>query len=57
MLFSIDEIKSDFDNYEIIKLEEKEIELKGLFHNGGGLVIRLSDEKDKLPLTFQNFRK
>ncbi|AKH77903.1 class I SAM-dependent methyltransferase [Leptospira interrogans] len=41
MLFSIDEIKSDFENYEIIELEEKEIELKeGLFHNGNGSVIR-----------------
>jgi hypothetical protein len=35
MLFSIEEIISDFSNYEIIELEEKEIELKeGLFHNG-----------------------
>ncbi|MDQ0641041.1 2-polyprenyl-3-methyl-5-hydroxy-6-metoxy-1,4-benzoquinol methylase [Pedobacter sp. W3I1] len=41
MLFSIEEIKSDFENYEIIVLEEKEIELnEGLFHNGQGSVIR-----------------
>ena len=41
MLFSTSEIKSDFDNYEIIELEEKEIELnEGLFHNGKGSVIR-----------------
>ncbi len=41
MLFSIDEIKSDFVNYEIIELEEKIIELnEGLFHIGTGSVIR-----------------
>ncbi|AFD07501.1 class I SAM-dependent methyltransferase [Solitalea canadensis] len=46
MLFSIDEIKSDFDKYEIIELEEKEIELKeGLFHNGEGSVIRFVGRK------------
>jgi len=41
MLFSIEEIKADFENYEILVLEEKEIELnEGLFHNGRGSVIR-----------------
>lgn len=46
MLFSIDEIKSDFDNYEILELEEKEIELKeGSFHNGKGSVIRFVGRK------------
>jgi 2-polyprenyl-3-methyl-5-hydroxy-6-metoxy-1,4-benzoquinol methylase len=41
MLFSIEEIRADFENYEIIVLEEKEIELnEGLFHNGQGSVIR-----------------
>jgi len=46
MLFSIDEIKSDFNNYEIIELEEKEIELnEGLFHNGEGSVIRFVGRK------------
>jgi 2-polyprenyl-3-methyl-5-hydroxy-6-metoxy-1,4-benzoquinol methylase len=45
-LFSIDEIKSDFANYEIIELEEKEIELhEGLFHNGTGSVIRFAGWK------------
>jgi len=45
-LFSIDEIKSDFANYEIIELEEKEIELnEGLFHNGTGSVIRFVGRK------------
>lgn len=45
-LFSIDEIKSDFKNYEIIELAEKEIELnEGLFHNGKGSVIRFVGRK------------
>jgi len=45
-LFSIDEIKSDFANYEIIELEEKEIELnEGLYHNGKGSVIRFVGRK------------
>jgi 2-polyprenyl-3-methyl-5-hydroxy-6-metoxy-1,4-benzoquinol methylase len=46
MLFSIDEIKSDFDNYEIIELEEKVIELEeGLFHNGESSIIRFVGRK------------
>jgi cyclopropane fatty-acyl-phospholipid synthase-like methyltransferase len=45
-LFSIDEISSDFINYEIIELEEKEIELQeGLYHNGKGSVIRFLGRK------------
>lgn len=45
-LFSIEEIQSDFPNYEIITLEEKEIELnEGLFHNGKGSVIRFIAKK------------
>lgn len=45
-LFSIDELKSDFSDYEIIELAEKEIELKeGLFHNGTGSVIRFVGRK------------
>jgi 2-polyprenyl-3-methyl-5-hydroxy-6-metoxy-1,4-benzoquinol methylase len=45
-LFSIEEIKADFPNYEIIELEEKEIELnEGLFHNGKGSVIRFVGRK------------
>jgi 2-polyprenyl-3-methyl-5-hydroxy-6-metoxy-1,4-benzoquinol methylase len=45
-LFSIEELKSDFTNYEIIELEEKEIELnEGLFHNGKGSVIRFVGRK------------
>lgn len=46
MLFSIDELKSDFSNYEILELEEKEIKLnEGLFHNGTGSVIRFVGKK------------
>lgn len=40
-LFSIDEVKSYFPDYEIIELVEKEIELQeGIYHNGVGSVIR-----------------
>jgi len=46
MLFSIDELRSDFVNYEIMELVEKEIELnEGLFHNGRGSVIRFVGRK------------
>jgi len=46
LLFSIDELKSDFVNYKIIELAEKEIELnEGLFHNGKGSVIRFVGRK------------
>jgi 2-polyprenyl-3-methyl-5-hydroxy-6-metoxy-1,4-benzoquinol methylase len=46
MLFSIDELISDFPNYEIIELGEKEIELsEGLYHNGKGSVIRFVGRK------------
>ncbi len=49
-LFSIDEIKSDFPNYEIIELAEKEIELsEGLFHNGTASVIRFIGRKKTEP--------
>ena len=45
-LFSTEEIKADFPNYEIIQLEEIEIELnEGLFHNGKGSVIRFVGKK------------
>lgn len=45
-LFSIEEIKADFPDYEIIELVEKEIELnEGLFHNGKGSVIRFVGKK------------
>ncbi len=46
MLFSMDEIKADFANYDIIELTETEIELnEGLFHNGTGSVIRFVGRK------------
>ncbi len=46
-LFSIEEIKLDFSNYEVVELEEKEIELnEGLFHNGKGSVIRFVGRKE-----------
>jgi len=46
-LFSIEEIQTDFPDYEIIELEEKEIELnEGLFHNGKGSVIRFVGRKN-----------
>lgn len=46
MLFSIDELKADFANYEFIELTEKEIELnEGSFHNGIGSVIRFVGRK------------
>lgn len=45
-LFSIEEIKADFPDYDIIELEETEIELnEGLFHNGTGSVIRFVGQK------------
>lgn len=45
-LFSIEELKSDFENYEIIELVEKEIKLsEGLYHNGKGSVIRFVGRK------------
>lgn len=40
-LFSIAEIKSDFQDFEIIELTEKEVMLnEGILHNGVGSVIR-----------------
>ena len=47
MLFSIDEIKSYFNNFTIIELVEQEIELKeGNYHNGIGSVIRFVGRKN-----------
>jgi len=46
MLFSIDELKTDFPDYEIIELAEQEVELhEGLYHNGKGSVIRFVGKK------------
>lgn len=45
-LFSIEEIKSDFSDFEIIELSETEVELhEGIFHNGLGSVIRFVGRK------------
>lgn len=45
-LFSIEEIKADFPDYDFIALEEKEIELnEGLYHIGTGSVIRFVGRK------------
>ena len=46
MLFSKDELTSDFEGMEIMSLEEKEVELQeGLYHVGKSAVIRLSSRK------------
>ncbi|MCC7506893.1 MAG: class I SAM-dependent methyltransferase [Saprospiraceae bacterium] len=46
MLYSTDEIKTYYPDYEIIELQETEIELReGLFHNGLGSVIRFVGSK------------
>ena len=45
-LFSIDELLSDFENYDVIELIEKVIDLKeGVYHNGEGSVIRFVGRK------------
>lgn len=46
MLFSLDEIKSDFEGFDIQILEDVEVELsEGLYHNGIGKVIRFVGTK------------
>ncbi len=46
MLFSIEEIRADFPDFDIIELTEKEIELnEGEFHSGTGSVIRFVGRK------------
>ncbi len=45
-LFSTEELKSYFENYQIEKLEEKEVVLKeGIYHNGIGSVTRFMGVK------------
>lgn len=45
-LFSIEEIRADFPDYNFIELAETEIELnEGAFHNGVGSVIRFVAQK------------
>ncbi|WP_214226344.1 class I SAM-dependent methyltransferase [Pedobacter sp. B4-66] len=46
MLFSIEEIKNDFVDFEILELAEVEVQLsEGLYHNGTGSVIRFLGRK------------
>ena len=45
-LFSVEEIKTDFNNYEILELLETEIHLnEGPYHSGQGSVIRFVGRK------------
>jgi len=45
-LMSIEEIKSDFQQYDIIELVEDVIDLQeGIYHNGQGSVIRFVGRK------------
>ena len=49
LLFSIEMIKNDFSNFEIIQLEEKKIELnEGEYHQGKAKVIRFIGKKIKI---------
>ncbi|PJJ58619.1 class I SAM-dependent methyltransferase [Hymenobacter chitinivorans] len=46
-LFSLEEIRADFADYDFIELAETEIELaEGLYHNGQGSVIRCVARKN-----------
>lgn len=46
LLFSFRQIRNDFDNFEVLELEEKEIELnEGDFHKGNARVIRFCGRK------------
>jgi ubiquinone/menaquinone biosynthesis C-methylase UbiE len=46
MLFSIDQVRTDFENYDIILLEEKQIQLsEGIYHNGKSSVVRFVGKK------------
>ena len=46
MLYSVEEIKNTFKNFEIIELQQTEVELKeGQFHNGLACVIRFIGKK------------
>ncbi|GAB3220537.1 class I SAM-dependent methyltransferase [Spirosoma arcticum] len=45
-LFSMDELTSDFKNYDVLELTEEIINLKeGVYHNGEGSVIRFVGRK------------
>jgi 2-polyprenyl-3-methyl-5-hydroxy-6-metoxy-1,4-benzoquinol methylase len=54
-LFSVNEIKADFANYDVAELKETEIYLnEGLYHNGQGSVIRFVGRKNKEDTTIQS---
>lgn len=45
-LFSIEKIKNDFKDYEVLVLEEREVELnEGKYHVGTGSVVRFLGRK------------
>lgn len=47
LLYSLEDIQSDFENFNIIELNETEVFLsEGNFHNGKGSVIRFIGQKD-----------
>lgn len=49
MLFSEEELRVDFSNYEMLQLQEEIIQLKeGLFHNGQSAVVRMVAKKPHL---------
>ena len=46
MLFSVESLRNDFSAFEILQMEEVEVELnEGLYHNGVGKVIRFIGKK------------
>ena len=46
LLYSIDEIKNDFNDFKIINLEETEVNLnEGIYHRGIGHVVRFTGIK------------
>ncbi len=47
MLFSMNELIADFPNFQIIQLQEVEVQLQeGLYHNGIGSVVRFVGRKE-----------
>ncbi|WP_295790746.1 bifunctional NAD(P)/FAD-dependent oxidoreductase/class I SAM-dependent methyltransferase [Mucilaginibacter sp.] len=47
MLFSVEEIRADFANYDLLILEEKEILFdEGMYHVGNGSVVRFVGKKN-----------
>lgn len=47
MLFDVEDLKSDFSDFDIMYIAEEEVHLnEGLYHNGKGAVIRLVGRKN-----------